>query len=100
MGVAAMLAHDLFTVPVIIYNDLGLRSADLGFAVSAVMFDAMYVWFRRQVSVVAVPLIKESSQNTAQETGRFAVLRPWSVVMAMTVPCRPIAGSRRRGQEA
>ena len=66
MGVAAILAHDLFTVSVIIYNDLGLRSADLGFAVLAVMFDAMYVWFRRQVSVVAVPLIEECFQNTAQ----------------------------------
>ena len=100
MGVAAMLAHDLLSVPVIIDNDLGLRSADLGFAVSAVMFHAMYVWFRRQVSVVAVPLIEERFQNTAQETGRFAVLRPCSVIMAMTVPCRPIASSRWRGQEA
>ena len=95
-----MLAHDLLTVPVIIDNDLGLGLADLGFAVPAVMFGAINVWFRRQVSIVAVPHIEERVQNTAHESGRFAVLRPCSVVMAMTVPCRPIAGSRWRGQEA
>ena len=60
-----MLPHDLHTVPVILYNDLGLRSADPGFAVPAVMFDTMYVWFHRQVNVVAVPLIEERVQNTA-----------------------------------